>query len=142
MGVGPGHLRSSKSGFVFKNLWYSECMLVKTNLAKRFFVAGAAAAAIAAGSLGVGTAIATADPVTACVDVNDPSCATAGDGAASANVPGAGVQAGPDGAGAVVPGAGVQTSPGGASAYVPGGSAEAGPGGASFCVPNFCASAG
>lgn len=121
--------------------WYLNFMLVKTEFAKRFFVTGAAAMAIAAGSLGAATVTALADPgPPPCVDA--PNCANAGPGGAQVTVPGAGVQADPGGAGAFVPGAGAGANGGGAGAFVPGGTASAGPGHANFCVPNFCANAG
>ena len=116
-------------------------MLVKTEFAKRFFVTGAAAMAIAAGSLGAATVTALADPgPPPCVDA--PNCANAGPGGAQVTVPGAGVQADPGGAGAFVPGAGAGADGNSAGAFVPGGTASAGPGHANFCVPNFCANAG
>ena len=144
-------------GFTPTHEWYLNCMLVKTAFAKRFFVTGAAAMAIAAGSLGAATVTALADPgPPPCVDA--PNCANAGPGGAQVTVPGAGVQAQPGaagafvpgagagadngGAGAFVPGAGANANGGGAGAFVPGGTASAGPGHANFCVPNFCANAG
>jgi hypothetical protein len=144
-------------GFDEGHRWYRNCMLVKTEFAKRFFVTGAAAMAIAAGSLGAATVTALADPAPPpCVDA--PNCANAGPGGAQVTVPGAGAQADPGGAGAFVPGAGAGADNGGAGAFVPGagatagpghaeanvpgGSANAGPGHADFCVPNFCANAG
>jgi hypothetical protein len=121
--------------------WYLFFMLVKTEFAKRFFVTGAAAMAIAAGSLGAATVTALADPgPPPCVDA--PNCANAGPGGAQVTVPGAGVQADPGGAGAFVPGAGAGADGNSAGAFVPGGTASAGPGHANFCVPNFCANAG
>jgi hypothetical protein len=139
----PGEASTSnqKKRFCVRTRVVNNRMLGKTEFMKRFFVTGAAAAAIAAGSLGATTATALADPGSPpCVDA--PNCANAGPGGAQITVPGAGAQADNGGAGVFVPGAGAAAGPGSAEANVPGGSASAGPGHANFCVPNFCANAG
>jgi hypothetical protein len=119
-------------------------MFMKTQLVKRFLLAGAAATAVVAAPVAgamLTAPSALADPPAICQDVNQ-GCAVAAPGVAGIGVPGANAAADTNGTAANVPGAGITTGPNNASAHVPGANASAGPNGANICINGWCANAG
>lgn len=100
-------------------------MSINKSFATRIFVAGAAAAALAAAP------VANADPAPGCPDFN-PDCG------ANVTIPGADASAGAGNASVNVPNAGASAGPDNANAFVPGANANAGPGTFNGCIGGFC----